>query len=256
MWNESFNQFGLFNPPPTSTDVPLDIATKYNTGSIPPGNLSGVLTKRLSVGQADNTNNAAYIDYQGIYLGNANPALAPFYVDMLGNLIALSAFITGTITGSTIIGSTIETAATGQRVVINSATNEIDFYDSANNLAASIKGSLVGGNDELVVTTGSTTTTAIRLEAPTASGLARVIVSNFGGNANVTLSVTDGLGDSSAVSVLPNFLEIASTGTMRYLPNGIAVEPQVTGSRGGNAALANLLSVLAGLGLIDDNTTP
>lgn len=31
--------------------------------------------------------------------------------------------------------------------------------------------------------------------------------------------------------------------------------PSVTGSRGGNAALASLLTVLAGLGLITDNTT-
>lgn len=31
--------------------------------------------------------------------------------------------------------------------------------------------------------------------------------------------------------------------------------PAVTGSRGGNAALASLLGVLAGLGLITDNTT-
>lgn len=31
--------------------------------------------------------------------------------------------------------------------------------------------------------------------------------------------------------------------------------PSVTGSRGGNAALASLLTVLASLGLITDNTT-
>lgn len=32
--------------------------------------------------------------------------------------------------------------------------------------------------------------------------------------------------------------------------------PSVSGSRGGNAALASLLTALAGLGVITDNTTP
>lgn len=36
----------------------------------------------------------------------------------------------------------------------------------------------------------------------------------------------------------------------------LAEQPRVTGSRGGNAALASLLSALAELGLITDETTP
>jgi hypothetical protein len=36
----------------------------------------------------------------------------------------------------------------------------------------------------------------------------------------------------------------------------VKARPTVTGSRGGNAALASLLSALANLGLIRDTTTP
>jgi hypothetical protein len=35
-----------------------------------------------------------------------------------------------------------------------------------------------------------------------------------------------------------------------------AAKPTVSGSRGGNEALASLLSALAGMGLITDSTTP
>jgi hypothetical protein len=35
----------------------------------------------------------------------------------------------------------------------------------------------------------------------------------------------------------------------------VTIKPVVTGSRGGNAALASLLTALAGLGLITDSTT-
>jgi len=39
-------------------------------------------------------------------------------------------------------------------------------------------------------------------------------------------------------------------------PVGGSSPPSVTGSRGGNAALASLLTALASLGVILDNTTP
>lgn len=62
-----------------------------------------LINVRMSVGSG---NKIFKVDNQGIYLGHANFDLAPFSVDMDGNLYAESAYISGTITGSTIIGST------------------------------------------------------------------------------------------------------------------------------------------------------
>lgn len=63
-------------------------------------------------------NNVFKVDSNGIYLGNATFASAPFSVSMTGALVATSATITGTITGSNIYGSTIATAS-------NTGTNGI-----------------------------------------------------------------------------------------------------------------------------------
>lgn len=43
---------------------------------------------------------------------------------------------------------------------------------------------------------------------------------------------------------------------LRAIPPGIGDVPSVTGSRGGNAALASLLTALDAVGLIKDETTP
>jgi hypothetical protein len=42
---------------------------------------------------------------------------------------------------------------------------------------------------------------------------------------------------------------------MRSLPNGIGNNPTVTGNKGSNAALTNLIAQLAAMGLITDGTT-
>ena len=49
---------------------------------------------------------------------------------------------------------------------------------------------------------------------------------------------------------------MAMTGTLiGFFNHSVAAKPTVTGSRGGNAALASLLTGLAGLGLITDSST-
>ena len=57
-------------------------------------------------------------------------------------------------------------------------------------------------------------------------------------------------------------LDVGTDGSVRHLSTkigffgaSVAVKPTITGSRGGNAALASLLTALAGLGLITDSTT-
>ena len=49
---------------------------------------------------------------------------------------------------------------------------------------------------------------------------------------------------------------LAITGNIGFYNTAPAAKPTVTGSRGGNAALASLLTALAGLGLITDSSTP
>lgn len=87
---------------------------------------------RMSVGSG---NNIFKVDSNGIYLGNAVFANAPFSVDMYGNLYAQSATIQGsisgsTITGSTMTGGTVRTAASGARIEISG--NGIENFNSSN----------------------------------------------------------------------------------------------------------------------------
>jgi len=48
---------------------------------------------------------------------------------------------------------------------------------------------------------------------------------------------------------------LSVVGNVGFFGAAAAAKPAITGSRGGNAALASLLTALAGLGLITDNTT-
>ncbi len=59
-------------------------------------------------------------------------------------------------------------------------------------------------------------------------------------------AVDEQLPDWAAEPDVPDWAKDESTPT---------IKPTITGSKGGNAALASLLSSLAGLGLITDSTT-
>jgi hypothetical protein len=108
-------------------------------------------------------NSAFRADTNGIYLGNSTFASAPFRVDLSGNVYASGVYINGhleTGTGSiingvyidsidagkinvgTLTGFTMQTAASGQRVVISNA-DQVKFYDSNGTLSGSILG--IGG---------------------------------------------------------------------------------------------------------------
>ena len=52
-----------------------------------------------------------------------------------------------------------------------------------------------------------------------------------------------------------NFIKLNTSGNIGFFGSGGTTHPTVTGSRGGNAALASLLTALAGLGLIIDGTS-
>jgi hypothetical protein len=66
-------------------------------------------------------------------------------------------------------------------------------------------------------------------------------------------TTTDGMTPAGSLAVAKDF---AHRGTLIGFYNATpATKPTVTGSRGGNAAVANLLTALAALGLILDSTT-
>lgn len=77
-----------------------------------------LINVRMSVGSG---NRIFKVDNQGIYLGHANFDLAPFSVDMDGNLYAESAYISGTISSSNIIGGRIQ-GTTIEGATINGGT--------------------------------------------------------------------------------------------------------------------------------------
>lgn len=62
--------------------------------------------------------------------GNANKSIAPWRVQQNGKMYATDGEFTGTITGSTITGGTIQTAASGNRIVISN--NSLKTYNGAN----------------------------------------------------------------------------------------------------------------------------
>lgn len=80
-------------------------------------------------------NNIFKVDNQGIYLGHANFANAPFSVDMQGRLYATEAYIEGTIASSNIIGGTITGGTiTGGNITSNTTINVTTNATIGNNL--------------------------------------------------------------------------------------------------------------------------
>ena len=107
-------------------------------------------TLKVGSGNTSFNSNSA----EGIWIGKNIFSGAPFSVDMQGNLTASSATISGTITATSgfiggwqinpttltgggvtldsagiITGGIIRTSASGQRVVMDGTTNQIDFFD-------------------------------------------------------------------------------------------------------------------------------
>ena len=76
------------------------------------------------------------------------------------------------------------------------------------------------------------------------SGAARYFINQSTGTVNSVIADATLLGGTLQV-----------TGSIGFYNHAPAAKPTVTGSRGGNAALASLLTGLAGLGLITDSTT-
>lgn len=223
-WTTELGANGTVLPPASMPMTSLQASNQIGTDALE-GNMLNGITGLSSVNTSLST-----VQGVGIFIDQANNVINIYQgstlqvaIGNLGNGQYGISVVNGTITGATIVGGTIETSLSGQRVVIDGASNSLEFYDSSGNLTGTISGNLVSGNDILSLTTGNTTTTAIQLEAPTASGLSRIIVSNYGGSANVTINAEDLSGDSSAISVNPTNITVDSTGTVT-----VGVTPGVT----------------------------
>lgn len=106
----------------------------FNANFIQAGSLNGI---NMSIGSGDTIFKA---DSNGIYLGNATFASAPFSVDMNGNLIATNADISGTITSSqgtiggfTIFEDKLYSSFGGAYVGVSRNTNGYCFWAGSQN---------------------------------------------------------------------------------------------------------------------------
>jgi len=87
--------------------------------------------------------------------------------------ISIGKLVAGTITGDvinggTITGVTIQSAASGQRAVINS--NEIDFYNSSEELTGNLSGGFFGGQKSLQISSEDGYVAIVNGSAPTDLG--------------------------------------------------------------------------------------
>lgn len=168
---------------------------------------------------------------------------ANFGVDASGNLTASNATISGAVTATSgsftgsitaTSGSLASLSVTGALTVGSTGS----ITTSGPNLSTTLT-----YNSGLSITGSSTTATyqaSFMSLTNTSSGSTSITASASSGGASIAV---DGDGSGS----------ISVDGNVVYHPGNVG--GSVTGSRGGNAALASLLSVLDGYGIISDNTT-
>lgn len=114
--------------------------------------------------------------------------------------------------------------------------------------------------------TAGTTTLSVASASGMSAGV--LLVTNAGSSTQQILRVTgavaigkDSGGTAASTSTQDEFVlgttnhKVRIRGTVGFYDTAPAAKPTVTGSRGGNAALASLLTALAGLGLITDSTS-
>ncbi len=207
---------------------------------------------------------------QGLWAGSSRLTTAPFSVDLQGNLKASSATISGNITSG---------SPTGARIFLDPAVGTIDLYDGSNVLAGKVGALRVGSTDVafLQSATSATSKTLVSwTDGTNSSGMGLNLGLDGGQNTLYSASATSTAqlvldsdtaalstndGTNSALVNLANGtgIGIGGTGTgnkVGFFNASPAAKPVVTGSRGGNAALASLITALATLGLVTDSTTP
>lgn len=147
--------------------------------------------------------------------------------------------------------ATAQTAsATGVSISRAGSTNSTAGALSNTALSVSATSSRSAGANDVQNVAGTFTATSGQLNV--------ALRTNAGENYLNTTGGSTGVGYAFAAA-LPAKLSVSGTlavsGNVGFYGTAPAAKPTVTGSRGGNAALASLLTALASLGLITDSTT-
>jgi len=88
------------------------------------------------------------VDSSGIYGRKAS--VTTFYISNAGDAYFSGDIYASDITGSTITGAVLQTATSGQRVVITGSNNDVRFYDSAGTYQGRIVGSTSGSGSVFI----------------------------------------------------------------------------------------------------------
>lgn len=137
------------------------------------------------------------------------------------------------------------------------------FYQvSANNWGFSISGTKLLDFAALLLSVVGSITVTSQLKSTVGSGTPPLVVNSTTEVANLNVAQLKGRDwdnpgpIGSGTADIGNFTDVlANVGSFANLSVS-SWGGSVTGSRGGNAALASLLTLLDGYGIIDDNTTP
>jgi hypothetical protein len=150
-----------------------------------------------------------------------------------------------TVAGGTTTTGTLNAGATSATTLSTSSTASL--HD-----AAITAGLSVGGTSTLAgVSAGATSVTTLNASGLITGGAGLTISAGNTSLAGTTTAVT--LTASNTLTAQANFLHTGSAFAM--FGSAAQTKQTITGSRGGNAALANLLSALANHGMITDSTT-
>lgn len=119
------------------------------------------------------------VNPDGISIGAANYSSAPFKVSWDGAVIATS----GTIGGWTITSSSLASASSGNRIVLNKTDGRIDFYNDDDSLAAKLYNyTVAGGGSDSVGLDANTTAGEVKL---TCGGETRLVAKTVSSKAVV-----------------------------------------------------------------------
>lgn len=267
MWNESLNPYGLIGDLPRAQVTQMEVTSIQGEGTLPANQLAGNVTQSLIIGDAANPNAAIYIDSQGIYAGNPVFSLAPFSVDLLGNLVAGSIVISGFIPtgGAAADVNAFAVTISGGKITANSIT-------ASQIAAATITGTQIAATTITATNLNVSTLSAITanlgtVTAGTINGVTivgglietatsgqRVVINESGDN---TVTFYDSSGNAMKLYGSSNSLytngDFFAQGEIISGSGGIISTATITGLA--NIISSTGLSVLAGGAVITGNTT-
>jgi len=210
---------------PTVNSLPLpEQQSRPSPKDLLPGSVFG--TRVWNFGGKD----GVYLDAaKGIYAGNSVFAGAPFSVDLDGNLVASS----GTFNG------TVQTAPSGERIVLDSITNSIKIYNSGGVLTSQISGENIGGIPFSQVDGALNVTNSIRLNGAGLSqanqlwmydnaGVDKVILEYDSLQLSITQQVVLGNGGISSGHFIPFADNVSTCGNASFrwsLVRGVVITP-------------------------------